>query len=232
MDVEEAMAALRDLANEEDRKGMARYGIATGDALGVRVPDVRRLAKDIGRDHGLALGLWDTGVHEARLLATMVADPGKVTEDLMESWVANFDSWDLCDQACSNLFDRTPCAYEKAVEWSDREAEFQKRAGFTMMAVLAVHDKKAEDSGFEAFLPLVEREAWDDQNFVKKAVNWALRQIGKRNLALNALAVETAGRVLKQESRSARWIASDALKELESEKVRERLEARDRQGMK
>ena len=230
MDLEEAMAVLRDLASEEDRAGMARFGIPTGEALGVRVPDLRRLAKEIGRDHGLALGLWDTGVHEARLLATMVADPKKVTEDLMESWVADFDSWDLCDQACSNLFDRTPWAYEKAIEWSGRESEFQKRAGFAMMAVLAVHDKKAEDGAFEVFLPLVEREAGDERNFVKKAVNWALRQIGKRNLALNALAIETAGRIQVQGSPSARWIASDALRELMSEKVQKRLEERARRA--
>ena len=227
MDVEETMAALHDLASEEDREGMARYGIPTGDALGVRVPDLRRLAKDIGRDHGLALGLWDTGVHEARLLATMVAVPGEVGEDLMESWVADFDSWDLCDQACSNLFDRTPWAYGKAVEWAGRESEFQKRAGFAMMAVLAVHDKKAEDDAFTVFLPLIEREAGDNRNFVKKAVNWALRQIGKRNLALNGLAIETAGRIQEQGSPSARWIAIDALRELESEKVRNRLEERE-----
>jgi 3-methyladenine DNA glycosylase AlkD len=223
MDIEEAMAALRDLANEEDREGMARFGIPTGEALGIRLWDLRRLAKEIKRDHALALDLWDTEVHEARLLATMVADPKEVTEDLMEQWVADFYSWDICDQACSNLFDQTPWAHEKAVEWAGREGEFQKRAGFTMMAVLAVHDKKADDDTFVALLPIIEREAGDDRNFVKKAVNWALRQIGKRNGALNALAIEAAERIREQGSRPARWIASDALRELRSDKVQRRL---------
>jgi 3-methyladenine DNA glycosylase AlkD len=226
MELDEVMARLRALASEEDREGMARFGIATGEALGVRVPDLRRLAKEVGRDHALALDLWGTGVHEARLLATMVAEPREVTEDLMEAWLRDLDSWDLCDQACSNLFDRHPLAHDKAVEWAGRKPEFEKRAGFALMAVLAVHDKKAPDGAYEAFLPVIEREAWDDRNFVKKAVNWALRQIGKRNLALNALAVEAARRIEGQGTRSAKWIARDALRELEGEKVRRRLEER------
>lgn len=228
MDLDGTMERLRAMASEEDREGMARFGIPTGSALGVRVWDLRRLAKEVGRDHDLALGLWDTGVHEARVLATMVAEPKRVTEDLMEEWVRDLDSWDVCDQACSNLFDHHPAAHRKAVEWAGREGEFEKRAGFALMACLAVHDKKATDGAFEAFLPVIEREAWDDRNFVRKAVNWALRQIGKRNLALNALAVEAAGRIREQGTRSARWIASDALRELEGEKVRRRLEERGR----
>ena len=228
MDLEQVMEALNGLASEEDLRGMTRFGIPTGGAMGVRVWDLRRLAKDIGRDHTLALALWDTGVHEARLLATMVADPREVDEDLIEVWVRDLDSWDITDQVCSNLFDRTPWAYEKAVEWAGREPEFQKRAGFALMACLSGHDKGAPDGKVAVFLPIIEAEAWDDRNFVKKAVNWALRQIGKRNLALNALAVETAQRIRDQGTRSARWIATDALRELTSEKVKERLGGRAR----
>jgi len=181
------------------------------------------MAKRIGKDHAVAAGLWSTEIHEARLLAGFIDDPEKVTEKQMESWAADFDSWDIVDQVCSSLFDKTPFAYAKAVEWSSREEEFVKRAGFVLMAALSVHDREAPDKAFTKFLPTIKREATDERNFVKKAVNWALRQIGKRDLVLNAAAVKIAKEIQKIDSKSARWIASDALRELESDKVRKRL---------
>lgn len=203
---------------------MARFGINPDRALGVRIPDLRWLAKQVGTDHSLALGLWKTGIHEARILASMIDDPGAVTERQMESWAGDFDSWDLCDQCCGNLFDRTPFAYGKAVEWASRDEEFIKRAGFALMAWAAVHDKSADNRAFLEFLPVIERQANDDRNFVKKAVNWALRQIGKRNRRLNRAAVATARRLAKRaDARAARWIGTDAVRELTSEPVRARL---------
>jgi 3-methyladenine DNA glycosylase AlkD len=225
--VERVVSELRAVADPSQLDGMARFGIRTDRALGgVGLPRMRALAKRVGRRHDLALGLWDTGIDEARLVATMVDDPTSVTEDQMEAWVADLDSWDLCDGLCGNLFDRTPYAYAKAVEWSARQEEFVKRAGFAMMAELAVHDKTAPDESFAALLPVIEREAPDRRNFVRKAVNWALREIGKRNLALNEAAVATARRILQQGPRAARWVASDALRELTGEPVQRRL--RDR----
>jgi len=203
---------------------MARFGINPDRALGVRVPDLRRLSKEIGTDHRLALALWKTGLHEARILASMVDDPAEVTEAQMESWVGDFDSWDLCDQCCGNLFDKTPFAYTKSIEWAARDEEFPKRAGFALMAWAAVHDKRAEDRVFLDLLPIIEREAGDERNFVKKAVNWSLRQIGKRNPRLHRGALAAAKRLSKRsDSRAARWIGTDAVRELSSEGVRKRL---------
>jgi 3-methyladenine DNA glycosylase AlkD len=203
---------------------MARFGINPDRALGVRIPDLRRLAKQVGTDHSLALGLWKTRIHEARILASMIDDPASVTKRQMESWARDFDSWDLCDQCCGNLFDRTPFAYVKAVEWASRDEEFIKRAGFALMAWAAVHDKGADNRTFLEFLPVIELHAADDRNFVKKAVNWALRQIGKRNQRLNRAAATAARRLAKRhDSRAARWIGTDALRELTSESVRSRL---------
>lgn len=198
---------------------MAGFGIQGARVYGVRVPVLRQMARRCGRDHELALRLWDSGVHEARLLASMVAEPRLVTEELMERWAADFDSWDVCDQCCGNLFDRTPFAYQKAREWSEREGEFVKRAGFALMAYLAVHDKKAPDERLADFFPLIERQATDGRNFVKKAVNWALRQIGKRSRGLNAQARLLAGQLAASQDKTARWVGSDALRELSSEKV-------------
>lgn len=223
MTSEEVLEELRALASDENRAGMARFGIEVSNALGVGVTTLRGFARKLGRDHALARELWDSGVHEARILASIVDVPGEVSEDQMESWVVAFDSWDLCDQACANLFWKTPFAWTKAFEWSGREPEFEKRAGFALMAALAVKDKAASDDDFLQLLPLIEAEADDDRNFVKKAVNWALRQIGKRNLALHGAAVTTAEAIAKQGSRSARWIAADALRELRNEKVTSRL---------
>jgi 3-methyladenine DNA glycosylase AlkD len=209
---------------QENRDGMARFGINIEKAYGVSMPALRSKAAKLGRSHELALALWDSAAHEARILACLVDDPKKVTEDQMEYWASGFNSWDLCDQCCSNLFDRTQLAYRKAEDWSFREEEYVKRAGFVLMAALSVHDKKADDVKFLHFLDIIYTGADDDRNFVKKAVNWALRQIGKRNKVLNAAAIETAKKIGWKNSRSARWIASDALRELANEKVRSRLE--------
>jgi len=214
---------LRALSNPKNLAGMARFGINPKNTLGVSVPQIREMARKAGKNHALAEQLWKSGIHEARILAGFVDEPQLVTEKQMESWVSEFDSWDVCDQVCGSLFDRTKLAYEKAEEWSTRKEEFVKRAGFALMAYLAVHDKKTSNDVFAKFLPMIKRGSDDDRNFVKKAVNWALRQIGKRNLALNKLAVRTAKEIQKMEPRSAKWIASDALRELTDEKVLDRL---------
>jgi 3-methyladenine DNA glycosylase AlkD len=180
-------------------------------------------APDPSREHILAEELWAAGIHEARLLAVFLDDPRQVTPEQMERWAADFDSWDVCDQACTSLFDGTPHAWDKAVEWSGRGEEFVKRGGFALMAGLAWHDKKATDEQFELFFPIILREAGDERNFVKKAVNWALRNIGKRNKALNARALETARQMAELPSKAARWNAKDALRELAGEKVQARL---------
>jgi 3-methyladenine DNA glycosylase AlkD len=203
--------------------GMARFGINPENAYGVSIPNLRRMAKQIGRDHPLALRLWNSGIHEARILASMIDPPEMVTEEQMDNWVKDFDSWGVCDQCCSNLFDKTKFAHKKAIQWSKRREEFVKRAGFVLMATLAVHDKEAGDKEFLKFLPIIKREATDERNFVKKAVNWALRQIGKRNLSLNKMAIQTAKEIQKMDSRAARWIASDALRELTGGPVQKKL---------
>lgn len=221
--ISDILKELSSLANPQNVIGMARFGINPHNTLGISIPTLRSMAKDIGKDHVLAEALWDSGIHEARILAAFIADPQLVTEEQMERWVADFDSWDVCDQVCSNLFDRTSFAYNKAMEWSQREEEFVKRAGFVLMACLAVHDKKAGDERFERFFPLIVAGAADERNFVKKAVNWALRQIGKRDSYLNARAIETAHEIAGRNSRAARWIAADALKELTSDRIQNKL---------
>ncbi len=221
--VEDIVNALKAQANPHNVAGMARFGINPANTLGVSVALMRKLAAGIKKDHNLALQLWETGIHEARIVATMVDDPRLVTVQQMESWARDFDSWDVCDQACMGLFSRTPLGIEKAHEWSLRKEEFVKRAGFALMASLALGKKDIAEEQLAAFLPDIEREAWDERNFVKKAVNWALRQVGKKDLRLNKLAVETAERISKQDTKSARWIAADALRELTGEPVRSRL---------
>ncbi len=223
MRYEETMQQLKSLANPENLAGMARYGINTQNAYGISLYTLRPMAREIGGDHLLAQQLWSSGIHEARILASMVDEPSKVTEEQMESWVRDFDSWDVCDQVCSNLFDKTRFAYRKAEEWSRRDEEFVKRAAFALMAALVVHDKKATDEVFKQFFPLISEQATDGRNYVRKAVNWALRNIGKRNINLNGMAVATARELLDTGSKSARWVASDALRELTSEKVQKRL---------
>lgn len=223
-----------------NRAGMARYGINVEHASGVSVRSLRALARRIGTDHELALALWATGHHEARLLACFVDDPDAVTEAQAEDWVGAVDSWDLCDQAATSLFDRAPLAWPKAVQWAQRGDPWVKRAAFALMAGLAVHDKTATDRAFSALLPLIEEAAWDDRNFVRRAVNWALRNIGKRNESLNASALACARRILAAantraggsrggdpSARSARWVATDAIRELDGSRARTRLHARD-----
>jgi 3-methyladenine DNA glycosylase AlkD len=224
MTCDEVMALFAARASETNRAGMARFAINTADAFGISVTELRTIARPLRGDHNLALALWQTGNHEARLLAGLIDDPRQVTEEQLELWVADFDSWDVCDQVCSNLFDRTPWAHAKAVEWSARDEEFVRRAGFVLMACLAVHDKEAPDAAFLRFLPIIAAAAGDERNFVKKAVNWALRQIGKRDSALNAAAIAAAERMRATTvARSARWIAGDALRELTSAACQKRL---------
>ncbi len=220
---EALLQELRALANPANVEGMARYGINPHNTLGVSMVELRAMARRVGKNHRLALDLWASGIHEARILAALVDDPHLVTEEQADNWALDIDSWDVCDQLCGNLLDRTAFAYRKAEEWCGREETFVKRAGFVLIAQLAVHDKKAEDEAFLAFLPLVRRESGDDRNFVKKAVSWALRHIGKRNARLNLAAVEVAREIRQMDSRSARWIASDALRELTGEAVQKRV---------
>ncbi|MEI6156993.1 MAG: DNA alkylation repair protein [Atribacterota bacterium] len=223
MDFENIFGRLRNLADPEVIAGMARFGIATHQALGISLPALRKIAREIGKDHRLALQLWESGIHEARILAGLVEDANLVTEEQMEQWVSDFDSWDLCDQCCNNLFIRIPLSDQKAKEWTIRGEEFTKRAGFVLIACLAVHDKKASDNFFRDFFPLIIAGSSDQRNLVKKAVNWALRQIGKRNQELNRYAIETAMKILKNESSVTRWIGRDALRELQSPSVQKRL---------
>ncbi len=217
------LSSLKKLGRPEALAGMARYAIDTENAYGVALPELRRLAKEIGRDHALALAMWRTGVHDARLLATMIAVPAKTERALADAWAGYFRSWDLCDQCCSNLLRKTAFAHDLVGDWRRSEEEFVKRAAFAMIAVLAVHDKAAADDVFQAWLPFIEEAAADTRNFVKKAVNWALRQIGKRNRGLNLQAIEWARRIAEKDSKPARWIASDALRELTSEAVQRRI---------
>ncbi len=223
MQYDEIIKKLKSLSNPRAVEGMARFGINPKNTLGVSIPNIRDIAKKIGKDHDLALKLWSSGIHEARILAGFIDEPELISEKQMEAWVKDFDSWDVCDQVCMNLFDKTPFAFDKAKEWAARNEEFVKRAGFALMASLAVHDKKATDSEFERLLPLIKRGSTDERNFVRKAVNWALRQIGKRKPALNKKAIATAKEIQKIDSKAARWIAADALRELEDEKVQSRL---------
>jgi len=223
MRLDDVVDALRERADPSRLDGMARYGIDTSRALGVSMPGIRAVARSVGPRHALAQRLWATEIHEARILASMVDEPDRVTPPQMDRWARNFTSWDVCDQVCSNLFVRTPHAYAKATEWSSSRAEFVKRAAFSLMASLAVHDKDADDDAFGVFLPLIVEGANDERNFVKKSVNWALRQIGKRDRRLNASAIATAEEIRALDSRAARWIAADSLRELRSDAVQARL---------
>jgi 3-methyladenine DNA glycosylase AlkD len=205
---------LRSHASPANVAGMARYGISTNGTLGVPMPVLRKMAKDCGRSHQLAQQLWDSGIHEARILAALVDDPARVTRGKMNQWAREMDSWDVCDQACSNLFRYTPFAFDQAAKWARGRPEFVRRAGFSLMAGLAVKAKDASDVQFEAFFPLIREAAIDERNMVNKAVNWALRQIGKRNPQLRVKAIAVGEEIRAIDSRSARWIASDALREL------------------
>ncbi|MEE8194746.1 MAG: DNA alkylation repair protein [Dehalococcoidales bacterium] len=223
MHYHDVIERLKALSDPKAVEGMARFGINPENSYGVSIPNLRQMAREIGKSHELARQLWASAIHEARILASMVDSPKMVTEGQMEGWVKDFDSWDVCDQCLMNLFEKTPFAYQKAVRWSSSEPEFIKRAGFVMMARLAVSDKKADDKQFERFLPIIKREADDSRNFVKKAVNWALRQIGKRNMSLNTKAMEAAREIQQMDARSAKWVAADAIRELTSPAVQQRL---------
>ncbi len=223
MQYEDIIQRLKSLSDPEAVKGMARFGINPENTYGVSIPKLRRIAKEAGKDHALAGKLWASGIHEAKILASMIDEPKAVTEEQMEVWVRDFDSWDVCDQLCMNLFDKVPLAWQKIADWSEREEEFVKRTAYTLIACLAWDDKKAEDEKFVGLLPVIIKGTTDERNFVRKAVNWALRQIGKRNLNLNKAAIKTAEEIRKIDSKAARWIAADAIRELTSEAVRKRL---------
>lgn len=220
--VEDVLKKLKKKARPDQLGGMARYGMAVEKRLGVSIPELRLLAKEIGKNHELSLELWKTGIDEARILASFIDEPAKVTERQLEQWVSDFDSWDIVDQV-SALVARTPYAVPKIHEWSERGEEFVKRTAFSLIAEISFYDKNVADSDFEQFFPIIKRAATDERNFVKKAVNWALRNIGKRNKALNQRAIEIAKEIQEIDSKSARWIAADAIKELESEAVQRRL---------
>lgn len=220
------LAKLRSLSDPKAVEGMARYGINSNNTLGVSVAELRRMAKSIGKDHNMALELWESGIHEARILATIVEDPRETSNEQLERWVGELDSWDVCDGFCANLVEKTGFAYEKALAWSAREEVFVKRAGFVMMARLAVSDKKAPDDVFEQFLSIIKSRCEDERNFVKKAVNWALRQIGKRNASLNKKAIAVGEQLRRLDSTAAKWIAADALRELTDNAVATRLKKR------
>jgi len=221
--VKDVLDKLRSKARPEQLKGMAKYGMAVEQRLGVSVPEMRKVAKEIGKDHKLALSLWKTGIAEARIVAALVDDPTKLTEEQMEDWVKDINSWDVCDQVCDNLFEKNQLAWKKIIDWSEREEEFVKRTAFSLIACLSCHDKKANNEKFIELLPVIIREATDERNFVKKAVNWALRNIGKKNLKLNEAAINAAKEIQRLDSRAARWIASDAIRELESDAIQSRL---------
>lgn len=224
--VAEVLSWLERRGTRRNREGMARYGIVADRVFGVSVGTLQQLARRVGRDHHLALSLWETGWYEARMLTAFVDEPERVTSGQMDRWARDFDNWAICDTVCFHLFDRTPHAWRKIAPWSRRRDEFVKRAAFALLAGLALHDKVAGNEPFLRALPLIEREAADDRNFVKKGVSWALRVLGRRNRALNAAAVETSRRLAASSAPAARWVGKDALKELTSPKVRRVLAAR------
>ena len=223
MEYEKVIEKLKYLSNPKAIIGMARYGITPENTYGVSIPNLRKTAKEIGINRKLAQKLWATNIRETKILASMIEDPEMVIEEQIEGWVKEFNYWEICDQCCMNLFEKTRFAYKKAVEWSSRGKEFVKRAGFVLMARLAVSDKKADDDKFEKFFAIIKKEVTDDRNYVKKAVNWALRQIGKRNLNLNGKVIKIAKEIQEMDSKSAKWIASDTIRELTSKAVQKRL---------
>lgn len=221
--VAEVLSKLKTKADPKNLPGMARFGMAVGSRLGVSVPEMRKIAKEVGRDHRLALALWKTGIAEARIVAALIDDPGEVASKQMESWVKDLDSWDVCDQVCLSLFDKSPLAWQKIPQWAERDEEFVKRAAFALIAGLAWHDKRAVDQRFVELFPILMKGADDDRNFVKKAVSWAIRNIGKRNRRLNKAALKLARDIRRMDSKAASWVAADAIRELESEAVQRRL---------
>lgn len=221
--VESVIAALKKLSSKHTRDGMARYGLPSDKAFGVGVGQMQQLAKRLGRNHELAEALWQTGWYEARMMAAFLDEPERVTAAQMDRWCRVFDNWGIVDTVCFKLFDVTPHAIRKAEQWSGRKEEFQKRAGFVLMACVGVHNKQAGDEQFRKWLPLIETGANDERNFVKKGVSWALRVIGRRSLELNAAAIELAQRLSTSSQASARWIGKDALRELKGPVVKRKL---------
>ena len=218
------LTTLYSKANPKNVAGMARYGISSKNkVLGISMPFLQSLKKNIGKDHELALDLWQTKVYEARLLAAFLADPNLLSKSVMNTWVHDFDNWAICDGVCMHCFRNTPNAHELIAKWIRQKSEFVRRSGFTMIATLSVADKKSDDAVFLKYLPLIKKYSTDERNYVKKAVNWALRQIGKRNLKLNNAAIKTAKEIQKLDSSSAKWIAVDALREFKSTAVQKRL---------
>ena len=227
-DVSYALRWLEKRGSQKNREGMARYGIVAKKVYGVSMGTMQSLAKELGKSHALSQALWKTGWYEARMLASMVGEPAKVTPAQMERWAKGFDNWAVCDTATFVLWDRSPHAWTKVHAWSTRKEEFVKRASFAMLASLTVHDKAAPDANYLKGLELIEREAHDERNFVKKAVNWALRSIGKRNPALNKKAISVAKRLAAREDSASRWVGKDALREITSPAVQKRLAKRAR----
>ncbi len=223
MEVKQILKELKKHSSKKNREGMKRFGINVDNAYGTSIYVVRKIGKPLKKNHGLALKLWKTGVLEARMMACFIDDPEKVSERQFDSWVKDFNSWDICDQCCGNLLDKTPFIEKKIRQYSKDKREFVKRTAFVLMATKSVHDKEAKNSVFEKYFPIIKKEATDERNFVRKAVNWALRQIGKRNLVLNKKAIKVAKEIKKIDSKAARWIANDAIRELESDAVQKRL---------
>ena len=221
--INEVIKELKSLSNPRAVEGMAKFGIRGEKRLGVSIPKLRKMAKTIGKDHKLALKLWSRKIPETMILASMVDDPEKVTEQQTEDWVKDINSWDVCDQLCMNLFEKVPFIIKKIKDWSKRDGEFVKRTAYSLIACLAWHDKESSDEKFINFIPIIKSGATDERNFVKKAVNWALRNIGKRNLNLNKVVIKAAKEIQKMDSKVAHWIASDAIRELTSGKIQKRL---------
>ena len=223
---EEIITKLKAKARPDQLAGMARYGMKTENRLGVQIPELRRLAKEIGKDHKLGLELWRTGIAEARILASMVDEPEKLTNQQMDNWVKDIDSWDVGDQTCMNLFEKTPLAWKKIEEWSQRPEGFVKRTAFGLLACIAWHSKTATDEQFTALFPIIAQGATDERKSIQKAVSWALRNIGKRNPQLNWTAIQLAQKILETKTKPTRWVASDVTRELTSQAVQDRLRIR------
>jgi 3-methyladenine DNA glycosylase AlkD len=217
------LAVLQALGKPENLEGMRHFGMAGETRLGIPIPELRRLAKEHGKDHLMAVNLWHSGIPEARILASIIEDPQEVSAYQVEEWVAGFESWDVCDQVCMNLFEKVPSAVGRIPTWAGRKEEFVRRAAFSLLACLAWHDKKISNGSFIAYFSLIKQAATDERNFVKKAVNWALRNIGKRNQVLNQATIALAEDLQKMDSKSAHWIAADALRELRSDAVQKRI---------
>lgn len=223
--IKSIIAELEKQKNPKNLKGMSNFGINTENALGISITTLRKIAKSIGLNTDLAIELWNVGYHESRILASMITDPKNVDKKLIETWVNDFNSWDLCDQCCNNLFRKTVFAIDYTFEWTESEREYVKRAGFVLIAVLSVHSKTITNRDFQKYFPIILKHSVDERNFVMKAVNWSLRQIGKRNLELNLEAIRIAENMSKHDSKSAKWIAKNALQEITSIKVKNKLKS-------